>query len=132
MLQLARLESSGRASGIDDPRLPAVPHLAGRAELDQAIQLGPWKSHAIIGIRLTGVTHLSFDPQLDRRTPGHATADASLSLSRAGWTASLVGENLANSSADTFAFGNPYRVRSLPQQTPAKPRTIGLKLSRSF
>lgn len=132
MVQSARLESAGRANGIDDPRLPAVPHLGVRAEIDHALRWGAWKGHATAGIRLTGATHLSFDPSLDRRTPGHSTADASVSLSRDGWTASLVGENLLNSSADTFAFGNPFRVRADPQRTPLTPRTIGLTVSRSF
>ena len=42
------------------------------------------------------------------------------------------GENLTNNSADTFAFGNPYRVRASAQRTPLKPRTFGLNVRRDF
>ena len=58
--------------------------------------------------------------------------DAHVSLSRDGWTAELLGENLTNSTADTFAFGNPYRVRDVPQRTPLRPRTIGVSIGRRF
>jgi len=132
MMQSARLESSGQGSGIDDPRLPVVPHFSGRFALDQTFHWGPWKGEASLGVRYIGATHLSFDPVLDRRTASRAIADGSISLSRNGWTAALVGENLTNSTADTFAFGNPYRVRQEPQRTPSKPRTVGLTVSRTF
>jgi outer membrane receptor protein involved in Fe transport len=132
MFQSARLESVSPASEVDDPRLPAVPNFAARVKLERGFHWGSWAGLAGLGLRYTGATHLSFDPTLDRRTGSYATGDASLSLSRDGWTATLVGENLTNSSEDTFAFGNPYRVRAEPQRTPMKPRTIGVSVSRTF
>ncbi len=112
--------------------MPAVPQLAARVELGHRFHWGSWDGEASIGGRYVGATHLSFDPVLDRRTPGHALMDAHISLSRDGWTAELLGENLTNSTADTFGYGNPYRVRLVPQRTPARPRSIGISLSRSF
>jgi outer membrane receptor protein involved in Fe transport len=132
ILQSARLASSNQGSEIEDRRLPAVPQLAARVELGHRFHWGSWDGEASIGGRYIGATHLSFDPVLDRRTPGHALMDAHVSLSRDGWTAELLGENLTNSTADTFGFGNPYRVRLVPQRTPARPRSIGISLSRSF
>jgi len=132
MLQSARLESSGENSLVDDRRLPAVPELAARLKVDHNFRWGAWNGQAGVGGRYVGATHLSFDPVLDRRTPGHAVMDAHVSLSRNEWTAELSGENLTNSTADTFAFGNPYRVRSEPQRTPARPRSIGIVISRTF
>jgi outer membrane receptor protein involved in Fe transport len=132
MFQSARLESSGENSLVDDRRLPAVPELAARLKVDHNFRWGAWNGQAGVGGRYVGATHLSFDPVLDRRTPGHAVMDAHVSLSRNGWTAELSGENLTNSTADIFAFGNPYRVRSEPQRTPARPRLIGIVISRTF
>lgn len=132
MLQSARLESPAAGATADDPRLPAVPQFAGRLAVAHEFRLGPWAGKADLGLKYVGATHLIFDPSLDRRTRGHAALDASLGFTRDNWTISLVGANLSNSSADTFAFGNPYRVRSDPQRTPLRPRTVGLKVGRSF
>jgi hypothetical protein len=132
MLQSARLESVSQTDGVDDPRLPAVPQFAARLKVEHGFRWGPWNGSAALGLRYTGATHLSFDPALDRRTGGHTTADASLSLSRDRWTVTLVSENLTNSTEDTFAFGNPYRVRAEPQRTPTRPRTVGINVNRRF
>ncbi len=78
----------------------------------------------------TAATHLSFDPVLDRRTPGYLTFDAGLEVSRGKWSFALIGENLGNGDADNFAFGNPFRIFFAPQHTPLRPRTIGFQLTR--
>lgn len=130
--QSAQLDAAGSAAAIGDRRLPAVSRFAARLKLEHRFRALRWEGHASLGVRYSGATHLSFDPLVDRRTPAHASADAIVKLSRAGWTAALAGENLTGSSADTFAFGNPYRVRASPQRTPMKPRTIGLSLTREF
>jgi iron complex outermembrane recepter protein len=132
LAQSARLDTSDRVSGIDDPRLPAVPQAAARLKFEGGFRLGEWDGRASLGFRYSGATHVSFDPLLDRRTPRRGMIDGALELSRDGWTAALVGDNLTNNAADTFAFGNPFRVRLQPQRTPARPRTIGLSLSRTF
>ena len=83
-------------------------------------------------MRYVGATHLSFDPILDRRTGNYVVVDASITATRGNWSVAIVGDNLTNSSADTFAFGNPYRVRAIPQHTPIKPLTVGVTLGRKF
>jgi len=130
MIQSAKLESSN--GPVDDPRLPAVPQVAARIKFDQTFRIGGWNGEGSLGLRYVGSTHMSFDPALDRRTKAHGSADLSVTLSRGAWTAALVGENLTNNHSDTFGFGNPYRVRSEPQRTPAIPRTIGLTVTHSF
>jgi iron complex outermembrane receptor protein len=132
LAQSAQLDATPTTTGIEDRRLPAVPRLAARLQLERRFELMKWSGRASLGLRYFGATHLSFNPVLDRRTPPHATADASVELTRGFWMASLVGENLTGSSADTFGFGNPYRVRAKPQRTPTKPRTIGLSLAHRF
>ena len=132
LIQSARLETTGQPTAIDDSRIPAVPQAAARIRLDRHFRLGAWAGLANFGFRYAGATHLSFDPVLDRRTGGHATIDGSVALSRGDWSLALVGDNLTNSSADTFAFGNPYRAGAEDERTPPTPRTVGVIISRKF
>ena len=131
LVQSAQLDTAGTIS-IEDRRLPTVPQAAARLKFDRRFRIGQWDGQATFGLRYSGATHLSFDPQFDRRTSAHGTIDAAVQISRNGWNATLVGDNLIDSRADTFAFGNPFRARMDPQRTPTRPRTIGLSISRNF
>jgi len=132
LLQSSKLQNEERGAAIDDTRLPVVPQVAARLKLAQGFKFAGWQGHATAGVDFIGATHLSFDPTLDRRTRGHATIDASVDLSKGEWTIGLAADNLGNSAANTFAFGNPYRVRNQEQRTPERPRTIGMTVSRAF
>jgi iron complex outermembrane receptor protein len=131
LVQSAQLDTV-RTISIEDRRLPTVPQAAARLKFDRRFRVGHWDGQATLGLRFSGATHLSFDPAFDRRTSAHGTIDAAVQISRDGWNANLVGDNLTNSKADTFAFGNPFRARIDPQRTPTRPRTIGLSISRNF
>ena len=131
LVQSARLEGAGNG-GIEDPRLPAVPHLSLRLRGSHGFRIGRWNGTVESGLQYVGATHMSFDPTLDRRTAGRLLFDAALRLDDGAWSFGLSGHNLANSTADTFAFGNPYRVRDVPQRTPLRPRTIGVSIGRRF
>ncbi len=131
MVQSARLDAASQAA-VEDARLPAVPEAAGRLVVRRGFRIGGWDGNLSLGMRFVGATHMSFDPVLDRRTGSYALLDGSVALSRDRWTLSLIGENLTNSRIDTFAFGNPFRVRAEPQRTPARPLTIGISVNRSF
>ena len=45
---------------------------------------------------------------------------------------SLVIDNLADAKGNTFAYGNPFTVRTVSQSTPLRPRTVSLKVSASY
>ena len=133
MAQAARLDSTaGSAIAVEDRRLPVVPHLALRAHLSRKFQIGPLAAEIQAGAHYTGATHLSFDPALDRRTGGYLTFDAGLDVSGGAWSLAISGENLGNSTEDSFAFGNPYRISFAPQRTPLRPATVSFQLSRHF
>ena len=83
---------------------------------------------ASTAVRFTGSTRLSFDTGLDRRTPAYALVDLNAGVERGDWRLALFIENVADARADTFAFGNPFSVRSESQYTPSRPRVIGLSL----
>lgn len=131
MIQSARLKSPGQAK-VDDPRIPAVPELAIRGALEHGFRMGGWAGKTSLALRYTGATHLSFDPTIDRRAAGRIDASANMTLAREAWTIGVSATNLTDSRADTFPFGNPYRVRAAPQRTPSRPRTVGLTIGRSL
>lgn len=114
---------------VDDAHLPAIPRFKAHARL-----AAPLLSRGETSLRVGGAvqyideTRLSFDPALNRRTERHAVLGAFLQLDqgRLRWT--LSGENLANSQADTFGFGNPFSIRREPQRTPLRPRTVMLRM----
>ena len=133
LAQTARLDSTADSPiEVDDRRLPVVPHLAIRAHYSRKFQIGAVSGEVRAGAHYTGATHLSFDPLLDRRTGGFLTFDAGLDLATGPWSLAITGENLGNSTEDSFAFGNPYRILFAPQRTPLRPRAIGFQITRKF
>lgn len=115
-----------------DRRLPVVPDIAARLQLSRELDVGTWRVVPYVTANLLGASRLSFDDGLDRRMPGYVAARAGASVERGSLTVRLDIDNLMNARSDTFAFGNPFSVRSVRQYTPMQPRTFNLSLSRKF
>lgn len=131
--QFARLTRSADGKAQDeDRRLPVVPDLAARASMRRAFQLGNWTSEAEVRGRYFGKARLSFDPNLDRRMGNYAVVDLSLTARRAGWSVGTTLSNLFDSRADSFAFGNPFSIRTMNQYTPLRPRLLRVSVSRHW
>ena len=45
-------------------------------------------------------------------------------------TVSLTVTNLLDGRGNSFGFGNPFSLRLASQETPLRPRTIGLRIER--
>lgn len=131
-LQRARLVRSFDGSDLPtDRRVPIVPDVSINARATHQFTLGPWQASTSLALRFNGNTRLSFDTGLDRQTTAYALIDLNAGIERGAWRIGLYIDNLADVRADTFAFGNPFSVRTQSQYTPARPRTIGLRLSYS-
>lgn len=131
--QHARLVSTTTGARLpEDTRLPVVPDIAGTLTTTHEFPLFGWRAAARGSVRVTGPTRLSFDSGLDRHTPAFAELRAGLSASHGAVTAHLTVDNLANARADTFAFGNPFAIRSTSQFTPLQPRTVSAGLVLAF
>lgn len=115
-----------------DRRLPVVPDVTVRLGVDRALALGGWRGQAGVTARYIGHARLSFDSDLDRRMGGYALVDLAASLSRGGWTVGATLSNLLDGSADSFAFGNPFSIRTQRQYTPVQPRLFRLVLARRW
>jgi outer membrane receptor for monomeric catechols len=130
-LQRARLHESEVVSDEEDRRLPVVPDVRGRLSLVRLFGLGESRLQLRADLNYVGESRLSFEPALDRRMGDYVRTDISLQLQRGpvSWTLQL--SNLFDSRADTFAFGNPFSIRTQSQFTPLKPRTLTLAVSYS-
>ena len=99
-----------------------------RAAVIRNFYLGDWDMSAKAQLNYTGSARLSFDPALDRKMGKVFDTQAELRASRGSFSIALEGLNLFNGRHDTFAYGNPLRVRAAPQFTPQRPRTLRLTL----
>ncbi|MBJ7415875.1 MAG: TonB-dependent receptor, partial [Niveispirillum sp.] len=47
-----------------------------------------------------------------------------------GWSLGLAVDNILNSDANQFAYGNPFTLGAGLQATPIRPRTVRLSIGR--
>jgi len=131
--QFARLVKS--AAGLDledDRRLPVVPDLALRIGVKKRFNAFSWNADAGASVHYTGTARLSFDADLDRKMGDYATVDLSWSMRKGGWALAAALDNVLDSRADSFAFGNPFSIRSMDQYTPVRPRSFRLAIARNW
>jgi iron complex outermembrane receptor protein len=62
----------------------------------------------------------------------YGTGRLAASLRDGPWRWTLALDNPADVRANTFAYGNPFAVRSAPEMTPLRPRTLAIGLRRDF
>lgn len=132
-VQRARLQTAPDGTRLPkDRRLPITPDIAYRMTAERSVRLGGMELRPYAGVNFTGSTRLSFDDGLDRRTDGYAILRAGMSAMLSPLTLRIDVDNLLDTRADTFAYGNPFSVRALPQYTPLRPRMFSVTLSREF
>ena len=118
----ARAHRRERVAGLpEDRRLPVIPDIAAHAEAGYSFDLGPWQLTATVRANFVGEARLSFDPGLDRESEPVTLASLSLVAARHGWRWRLGVDNVFDSRADTFSFGNPFTIRAGDQHTPLRP-----------
>ncbi|MEC3909742.1 TonB-dependent receptor [Sphingobium sp. CR2-8] len=132
-VQSARLTHASDGVELDDRRLPIAPTLAGRIALGKSFALSnDWHGQTAIQANYVGKARLSFDDDLDRNMGNYTVASANAELSRDLWTLGVRMDNLLDVHGDSFAFGNPFSIRTAPQYTPLRPRTLMLSVARSW
>ncbi|MDH7975628.1 TonB-dependent receptor [Sphingomonas sp. AR_OL41] len=132
-LQRARLTRAEDGTKLlTDLRLPVVPDVAGRLALAWQHDWHGWSIEPSIAARYGGPSRLSFDPGLDRRMGGFGEADVALAATRGRMRATLSIDNLFDARGDSFAFGNPFSVRTETQYTPTRPRSATLSFAVDF
>lgn len=127
------LESSGAGvSGDRDLALAEVPRASGGVSASYSWSLSAGRSLTLDGrINYVGRSYVVFvgapPAPMGRFTTGRLAAI----FETPRWRATLAVDNPSNSQGNTFSYGNPFTVRTMPQATPLRPRTwsFGVKVS---
>lgn len=80
-------------------------------------------------VAYVGPSRLTFDAEKRHKMGDYLTARASIGFETGHWRATAFVTNPFNTSANTFAFGDPFRLPEALTTTPLRPRTIGLNLT---
>lgn len=115
-----------------DSGLPGVAPLSAALSLTWRRQLGTLTLSTLLRARYVGPSRLTFSAAPAGRMGDYLNDSAELSASQGAWRLTLALENLADSRANTFAFGDPFLPSSVRQTTPLRPRTLSLELRRTF
>ena len=131
--QSAMLTHAATGIELDDRRLPIAPDITGRAVFTKAFDLGDWRAQLAAQVNYIGHARLTFDDDLDREMGNYTMAAASALFTHGPVTLSARVDNLFDVMGDnSFAFGNPFSIRSGSQYTPLRPRTLTLSISRNW
>ena len=126
----ANLTSNALGIRLDDLRLPVVPEYAARGGIETKVPVGGALVTLSANVRYDGPARLSFDPTIDRPMGNVFDVELGARTMVRGWALSARVENLLNGARDTFAYGNPFRVRTFDEYTPQRPRTLRLSVAR--
>lgn len=113
--------------------LPGVPRLSAamtgsytwRLPHDRALDLQA--SYAWVGR-----SRLAFDATTAPSMGGYSDLRLAATLRSGPTDVRLYVDNALNRRGDTLAFGNPFSFRTNPQETPQRPRTVGLRAALAF
>ena len=121
------------APAIRPSGLPGAPRWSGGllARYDRPLPRG--LTLRLVGeANYVGPARLTFDPALSARTDGVIDAELLAEIASARWSLGAFVTNPANTSGNTFAYGNPFTFGQVRQVTPQRPRTVGLRLAATF
>ncbi|TNE67821.1 MAG: TonB-dependent receptor [Alphaproteobacteria bacterium] len=114
-------------------RLPAIPEPTfSLAALYQFDVNRHWLATLSATYSFTGDSVLTFDEENSLGMGDYSIVNAHFEFSDSSWKLGLYVENLTDSRANTFSYGNPFTVSRNNQVTPPRPRTIGVYLERKF
>ena len=113
--------------------LPGAPRASGGllARYDRPLP-GDLTLRLVGEANIVGPARLTFDPTLSARTDTVIDAEILAEIVARRWSASLFVTNPADSSSNTFAYGNPFTFGQVRQVTPQRPRTVGVRLAAAF
>jgi outer membrane receptor protein involved in Fe transport len=113
-------------------RLPGVPESSAALSLRYDFSLADDDAFLIIGGQYLGGSYAGFDVTNSPPMGNYLTGNLRLGLRHGPWRAALSIDNLGNTRANSFSYGNPFTFDAHGQSTPLRPLTVGVTLGRSF
>jgi len=113
-----------------DSGLPGVPGFSANIALQYRKALD--KGFTLSGnanLTYVGASRLTFSGEDRYRMGDYATGRIALGLSRDDWSITAFVDNPLDSRANTFSFGDPFRLADAAAVTPLRPRTVGLSVN---
>ncbi|WGM31844.1 Pesticin receptor [Brevundimonas sp. NIBR11] len=113
-----------------DAGLPGVPAIS--ANIVAAYSRPLWRDlefQADGHLAYVGASRLTFDAERRSRMGDYLTGRVSVGVDGGWWSATAFVDNPLDTEANTFAFGDPFRLPEGLAMTPLRPRTIGLTLA---
>ena len=116
-----------------DKGLPGVPYGTASADVRYRWTVG----HGLIAeisaqADYVGKSYVTFDAGTQNLMGGYGDGRLNASLFNDRWRLDGYLNNLTDAGANTFAFGNPFSRARAMQSTPLRPRTLGVRVTRSF
>lgn len=113
-----------------DTGLPGVPAVSANVNITWRHPLTDQMNLLADGwVAYVGPSRLTFDQEKRHRMGDYGTARISVGLEGPLWRAEAFVTNPLNTEANTFAFGDPFRLPEALMTTPLQPRTIGLRVT---
>lgn len=127
------INSNATFPGSSDAGFPGAPHLLVGVTLTSNRDLGAWGQLGFsAGLLYVGHSDITFADAANVAIGGYFDSNLRLSLDRERWRASIYIDNVTETDATTFSFGNPFRFGDASLVTPLRPRTFGISLERRF
>lgn len=138
-LKAAALYTDNRVSGTiadsaprGDRRLPDTPPFAAHGGVDYGWSAGRDRLRVSASMDYVGRSVLGVGNYLDIGQGHYAWGSAELGWRRGALDLSLTIENITDTHANRFAFGNPFSLANREQITPMRPRTVRIGAGISF
>lgn len=112
------------------PGLPGVPAVSANIHINWKREITAGLSaFASANVAYVGSSRLTFDAERRHDMGDYVTGRVAAGLDMRRWRITAFVDNPLNTSANTFAFGDPFRLPEALATTPLRPRTGGLTLS---
>jgi iron complex outermembrane receptor protein len=115
-----------------DAGLPGVPSASANVNFSWRRSVG-WGLTGFVDASLAyvGPSRLTFDAERRYRMGNYLNGRMSTGLESDNWAIVAFVENPFNTTANTFSFGDPFRLPEALATTPLRPRTVGVTLRLS-
>lgn len=114
-------------------RLPTIPE--NTVSMSTLYQFGvspDWQASISANYAYIGASALRFDEFTSPEMGDYGILNAAIQVTDGSWKIGVFANNLTDTRANTFAFGNSFSVDIEEQVTPPRPRTFGFFIERRF